>query len=76
MKTNNFTAFHAFWEDTVNIASYSATPTNSHGYGMVAAKDNSSALRNAVSNFRAAYAATQGSQSTRNKAINAMQGQM
>jgi hypothetical protein len=43
---------------------------------MAAAEDNSSALTDTVSNFRAAYAATQESQCTSNKAINAMQGQI
>jgi hypothetical protein len=76
MKTNDFTAFRAFWEDAVNIASFTATAASSHGYGMAADKDNSSALTDAVSNFGAAYAATQESQHTSNKAINAMQGQI
>jgi hypothetical protein len=75
-KTNNFTAFRAFWADAVNIASFTTTPASSHGYGMAAAKDNSSALTDAVSNFGAAYPATQESQLTSNKAINAMQGQI
>jgi hypothetical protein len=75
-KTNNFTAFRAFWADAVNIASFTATPASSHGYRMAAAKDNSSALTDAVSNFRAVYTATQESQRTSNKAINAMQGQI
>jgi hypothetical protein len=75
-KMNNFTTFRAFWADAVNIASFTATPASSHGYGMAAAKDNSSALTDAVYNFGAAYAATQESQHTSNKAINAMQGQI
>ena len=40
---------------------------------MAATKDNSSALTYAVSNFGVAYVATQESQCTNNKAINAMQ---
>jgi hypothetical protein len=75
-KTNNFTAFCGFGADAVNIASFTATLASSHGYGMAAAKDSSSALTDAVSNFGAAYAATQESQRTSNKAINAMHGQI
>ncbi len=75
-KTNNFTAFRTFGADAVNIASFTATPASSHGYGMAAAKDDSSALTDAVSNFGAAYTATQESQRTNNKAINAMQVQI
>jgi hypothetical protein len=75
-KTNDFTAFRTFWADSVNIASFTATPASSHGYGKAAAKNNSSALTNAVSNFGAAYVATQESQRTNNKAINAMQVQI
>jgi hypothetical protein len=75
-KTNDFTAFRNFWADAVNIASFTATLASSHGYGIAAAKDNSSALTDAVSNFGAAYAATQESQRTSNKAINTMQGQI
>jgi hypothetical protein len=48
---NNFTAFRAFWADAVNTASFTVTPASSHSYGMAAAKDNSSTLTNAVSNF-------------------------
>jgi hypothetical protein len=73
-KTNNFTAFPTFWADAVNIASFTATPASSHSYGMAAAKDDSSALTDTVSNFGAVYAATQESQRTSNEAINAMQG--
>jgi hypothetical protein len=58
-KTNDFTAFSTFGADAVNIASFTATPASSHGYGMAAAEDDSSALTDAVSNFGAAYAATQ-----------------
>jgi hypothetical protein len=43
---------------------------------MAATKDDSSALTYAVSNFGVAYAATQESQCTNNKAINAMQVQI
>jgi hypothetical protein len=43
---------------------------------MTATKENISALTDAVSNFRVAYAATQESQCTNNKAINAMQVQI
>jgi hypothetical protein len=73
-KMNDFTTFLAFWADAVNIASFTATPASSRGYGMAVAKDNSSALTDAVYNFGAAYAATQESQHTSNKTINAMQG--
>jgi hypothetical protein len=75
-KTNNLTAFRTFWADAVNIASFTSTPASSRCYGMAATKDNSSTLTDAVSNFGAAYAATQESQRTSNKAINAMQGQI
>jgi hypothetical protein len=75
-KANDFTAFRTFLADAVNIASFTATPASSHGYGIAATKDNSSALTDAVSNFGAAYAATQESQRTNNKAINAMQVQI
>ncbi len=75
-KTNDFTAFRTFWADAVNTASFTATLASSHGYGMAAAEDNSSALTDAVSNFGAAYVATQESQRTSNEAINAMQGQI
>ena len=59
-----------------NIASFTATPASSHGYGMAATKDDSSALTDTVSNFGAVYAATRESQRTNNKAINAMQVQI
>ncbi len=75
-KKNDFTAFRTFWADAVNIASFTATPASSHGYGMTATKDDSSTLTDAVSNFGAAYAAAQESQHTNNKAINAMQVQI
>jgi hypothetical protein len=58
MKTNDFTAIRTFWADAVNIASFTATSVSSHGYGMVATKDNSSALTDAVSNFGVVYVAT------------------
>jgi hypothetical protein len=75
-KMNNFTAFRTFWADAVNIASFTATPASSHGFGMAATKDDSSALTDTVSNFGAVYAATRESQRTNNKAINAMQVQI
>jgi hypothetical protein len=53
-----------------------ATPALQHGYGMNAIKDNLSAayLTDAVSNFGAAYTATQESLCNNNVFINAMQG--
>jgi hypothetical protein len=61
--TNNmdFATFRSFWETTVNIASFTATPSLQHSYGVNTIKDNPSAayLTNAVSYFGAAYAATQ-----------------
>ncbi len=57
----DFAAFHSFWETAVNIASFTATPSLQHGYGMNAIEDNPSAayLTDTVSNFGAAYAAMQ-----------------
>ncbi len=75
-KTNDSTAFCIFWADAINIASFTTTPASSHGYDIAATKDDSSALTDAVSNFGVAYAATQESQRTSNKAINAMQVQI
>jgi hypothetical protein len=36
----DFTAFHSFWGDAVNIAAFIATLASKQGYGMNAAKDN------------------------------------
>jgi hypothetical protein len=74
----DFAAFRSFWETSVNIASFTTTPTLQHGYGMNAIEDDPSAasLTNAVSNFGAAYATTQESQCNNNAYINAMQGQI
>jgi hypothetical protein len=78
--TNNMdlAAFRSFWETTVNIASFTATPASQHSYGMNAIENDPSAayLTNAVSDFGAAYAAMQGSLCNNNASINAMQGQI
>jgi hypothetical protein len=78
--TNNidFATFRSFWETAVNIASFTATPTLQHGYGINAVEDDPSAayLTNAVSDFSTAYAATQESLRNNNASINAMQGQI
>ncbi len=74
----DFAAFRSFWKTDVNIASFTATPALQHSYGMNAIEDHPSAayLTNAVSNFGAAYAATQESLCNNNASINAMQGQI
>jgi hypothetical protein len=74
----DFAAFRSFWETTVNVASFTATPALQHGYDMNIVEDDSSAayLTNAVSNFGAAYAAMQESLRNNNASINAMQGQI
>jgi hypothetical protein len=71
-------AFHPFWENAVNIASFTATIASQLGYGMNAVEDDQSVayLTNAVSNFGVAYAATQESLRNNNASINAMQGQI
>jgi hypothetical protein len=78
--TNNMdlAACRTFWEITVNIASFTATLALQHSYGMNAVENNASAasLTDAISNFGAAYAATQESQRNKNTSINAMQGQI
>jgi hypothetical protein len=74
----DFAAFGSFWETAVNIVSFTATPASQHGYGMNAIEDDPLAayLTDAVSNFGAAYAATQESLRNKNASINAMQGQI
>jgi hypothetical protein len=78
--TNNmdFATFRSFWETAINIASFTATPAVQHGYGMNAVKYNASAtsLTDDVSNFGAAYAATQENLCNNNASINAVQGQI
>jgi hypothetical protein len=70
----DFAAFRSFWENAVNIVSFTATPALQHGYGMNAIEDDPSAayLADAVSNFSAAYATTQESLHNNNASINAM----
>jgi hypothetical protein len=67
----DFAAFCSFWENAVNIASFTATPALQHGYGMNAIEDNQSATypTNAVLNFGVAYAATQESLRNNNASI-------
>ncbi len=74
----DFAAFHSFWETTVKIASFTATPALQHGYGMNTVEDNPSAtyLTVTVSNFGVAYTAMQESLPNNNTSINAMQGQI
>jgi hypothetical protein len=84
MRSNNtvnnmdFSAFCSFLENAVNIASFTATLASQHGYSMNAVDDDQSAayLTDAVSNFGAAYAATQEGLRNNNASINAMQGQI
>jgi hypothetical protein len=74
----DFAAFRSFWETAINIAFFTAIPISQHGYGMNAVEGNASAasLTDAVSNFGAAYPATQESLHNNNATINAMQGQI
>jgi hypothetical protein len=55
----DFAAFHSFWENPINIATFTATPDLQHNYGINSAEDDPSAnnLTDAVSNFSSAYAA-------------------
>ena len=71
----DFTAFHQFWEDVVNIALLTSIPASKHGYGMNIIKDNASTalLTDAVSNFSMALAATQETLRTNNATITVMQ---
>jgi hypothetical protein len=74
----DFAAFHSFWETAINIASFTATPAVQHSYNMNAVEDDATAasLTGTVSNFGAAYAATQESLRNNNASINAAQGQI
>jgi hypothetical protein len=74
--TMDFATFRTFWETTIKIASFTATPALQYGYDMNSVEDDASAasLTNAVSNFGVAYVATQESLHNNNASINAMQG--
>jgi hypothetical protein len=76
--TMDFAAFHTFWETTVNIVSFAASPALQHSYDMHAVEDNAStaSLTNVVSNFGAAYATMQESLHNNNPSINVLQGQI
>ncbi len=56
----DFAAFLTFWETTINIASFTATPALQHSYGINAVEDDASAasLTDTNSNFGVAYTAT------------------
>ncbi len=60
-KTNNFFSLKTIWENTVQIAAFTAIPASQHGYGMAATNNDALAhlLTDAVSNFGMAYATTQ-----------------
>jgi hypothetical protein len=77
-KMNNFVSFKTFWENTVQIAAFTAAPVSQNGYGMAATNVDVSAqsLTDAVSSFGTAYAITQESLRSNTTNILAMQGQL
>ena len=60
-KTNDFISFKTFWENVVQIASFTSIPASQHGYCLAVTNNNASthSLTDAVLKFGMAYAATQ-----------------
>ena len=70
-------SFKEYWSGAIVLVNQTAAPALQHGYGMAAVDDNASitSYTETMSNFSAAYAATQDSMKSLAASLAAMQGQ-
>ena len=71
-------SFKEYWSGAISLVNQTATPALQHGYGMAAVVDHVliASYTKTMSNFGAAYAATQDSMKNQAASLAAMQGQL